>query len=272
MGFLSNVYHPFERVSIFSQDFKDILNEMSEQVHLFKELHESIAAKLLEVEGVQRVAGSASNPVMGMITFVDDPGGFNTIYTVQNLAGTITTPDFGQPGCTHVIDPVRCDGIPAVTPYNRFFDGGDPVTPDPVLVDFHPAHVDDLVMIGLVAPEEPAGKPTCEPPTPPGVGACVAQNGTCVCCVTQAFCEADPTNTYLGDESCCDPIPGLPEPAVYAIWIVEDVKISTCPGGSPALTGNLPRVTILPPPQLVGETHELPEPFHIDPFHLPRPS
>ena len=200
------------------------------------------------VPGVAGVAGV----FMGKIMEVKEPGGFNTEYMVQNLAETITTLDSDPPGgCTPSAIAGRCEGIPYVVPYNRFFDDGMATTPDPVLVDFHAAEVDDWVIVGKVKAE--TGGQTVDCNLQPGQGKCVCANGDCFDGAdSQLVCDlACNNNGTFTAGACCDDED--PAPAEYAIWITEDVKISTCPDPSPALTGNVPDIaTILPPPQLIG--------------------
>ncbi len=258
--FSGNMYNPFDKVSIFSEDFKTLLNEMAEQMHRFAELHESIEAHLLETsEAGKAVPAGTSDVFMGKIMEVVDPGAFNTTYMIQNLAETITTLDSDPPGgCTSTIAPPRCDGIPYVIPYNRFFDGGQPAG-GTVLVDFHAALVDDWVMVGKVKNEVPEGDLVCDPKVPQNLGACDLPAGGCQDLTLQGECENILLGTWRGPGTCCVLVPGNPaEPAEYAIWITEDVKISECPAGAARLPGSaLPGFsqgipTILPPPQLIG--------------------
>ena len=217
-----------------------------------------VSLKRQVVARVPGVAGVGSDVFMGKIMEVSGDE-FNATYMVQNLAETITTLDSDPPGgCSTLITtpPGRCEGIPYVVPYNRFFDGGLAATPDPVLVDFHAAREGDWVMVGKVKSEVAEGALECVPPVQPGFGKCACDDGTCggpTQFPGQCVVICPNGGTWVEGE-CCNPVPSSPgEPAEYAIWITEDVKISTCPDPSPALTGNVPDIaTILPPPQLIG--------------------
>ena len=217
----------------------------------------------LKRQVVARVAGAAgvAGVFMGKIMEVKEPGGFNTEYMIQNLAETITTLDSDPPGgCTPSAIPGRCEGIPYVVPYNRFFDGGLADTPEPVLVDFHAALLGDFVLVGKVKNEVSGGEGECVPPVPDGLGKCECLNGSCVDGASvpgtcDLVCGGAGTGTWFPGE-CCNPEgQSDPEPAEYAIWITEDLKISTCPSGlAGARSGGQEATTILAPPQLIGET------------------
>ena len=178
------------------------------------------------------IGGGPADVFMGKIVDCRDGEGpctqqsFNVTYTIQNLAETLTTPDIGQLPCLHTIDEVRCDGITEVIPYNRFFDDGNSNTPDPVKVDFYAAKLNDWVIVGKVKNEVGGDVGLCcDAPD----GPCVFPSGQCSC-TNAALCQAG-GGTFLGFGECCPDDP--PEPAEYAIWIVEDVKISECPAEEP---------------------------------------
>ena len=254
--------HPIHRGgTLTGQKLRDAIMQQTEVVGGPGILVNYVNGKVvvsLKRQVVPRVAGApgqGSDVFMGKIMEVKEPGGFNTEYMVQNLAETITTLDSDPPGgCTPSAIAGRCEGIPYVVPYNRFFDDGMATTPDPVLVDFHAAREGDWVMVGKVKNEVAEGGETCEPPVNPPYGKCFffGDPGQCIH-VTEEECP--PPHVWFGAGTCCNPVPGEPgEPAEYAIWITEDVKISTCPNPALARTGNVPDFapTILPPPQLIG--------------------
>ena len=246
--------HPIHRGgTLTGQKLRDAIMQQTEVVGGPGILVNYVNGKVvvsLKRQVVPRVAGApgqGSDVFMGKIMEVAEPGGFNTTYMIQNLAETLTTPDGPPGGCTPSVIPGRCEGIPYVTPYNRFFD-----SPQVASVDFHAAEVDDWVIVGKVKAE--TGGQTVDCNLQPGQGKCVCANGDCFDGAdSQLVCDlACNNNGTFTAGACCDDED--PAPAEYAIWITEDVKISTCPNPALARTGNVPDFapTILPPPQLIG--------------------
>ena len=69
--------YPFDGLSPFSEEFKNLLNEMAREVHSFHDIHEDLLAKLLEIE-VAVEASSSTRIHLARITAIThepDPDG-----------------------------------------------------------------------------------------------------------------------------------------------------------------------------------------------------
>lgn len=234
---------PFDGSNPFSQDTLDMHAEDRMEVMRFRDLHESIEAKLLELTEAEQVT-AASGVTLGVVLSASDL--FNATYTIGAM-----------PGAPGQLPPLEMMGF--VVPQGRMFDIAD--------VDFHAASVGALAVIHPLPLQKGFAGPwysSAEMIDP--LGACMGLDGSCFPEI-EANCVSGISGTFMGVGAPCG-----------AVYLAENVKISVCPTPSLPAGATPPRellspqpTTLLPPPPVMSGDDPIPFPPILPPT-IPRPA